>query len=69
MKFSKYNNPNRKIRKTRPNVFSPEYVADQKNQMYALLAQAKTEEEKDAIIKAYDVSMHPYRKGGSNNAY
>ena len=69
MKFSKYNNPRRKTSKTRPCPYSREYVEDRKSELYALLAQAKTEEERDAIIKAYDVTIHPYNKGGNRNAY
>ena len=68
MKFSKYNNPRRKT-STRRCPYSREYVEDRESELYALLAQAKTEEEKDALIKAYDVTIHPYNKGGNHNAY
>ena len=70
MKFSKYNNPRRKThRKPNTSPYSRQYVEEQKSELYALLAQAKTEEERDAIIKAYDVTIHPYNKGGNRNAY
>lgn len=60
MKFSKYNNPNKKHRRKHTTTpYSREYIEEQKKQLYALLAKAKTEEEKDMIIKAFDVSIHP----------
>lgn len=60
MKFSKYNNPSKKHRRKHINTpYSKEYIEEQKEQLYALLAKAKTEEEKDMIIKAFDVSIHP----------
>ena len=63
MKFSKFNNPRRKtIRKTSP--YSRQYIEEQKEQLYTLLAKAKTEAEKDALIKAYNATIHPYREGG-----
>lgn len=60
MKFSKYNNPSKKRRRKHINTpYFKEYIEEQKEQLYALLAKAKTEEEKDMIIKAFDVSIHP----------
>ena len=56
MKFSKYNNPSKKHRRKHTTTpYSREYIEEQKKQLYALLAKAKTEEEKDMIIKAFDV--------------
>ena len=65
MKFSKYNNPRRKTH-MKPNTspYSRRYIEEQKSQLYALMADAKTEAEKDALIKAYNVTIHPYREGG-----
>lgn len=57
MKFSKYNNPNRK-RKSIKRV-SQSYKAELDNQLYALLAKCETEEQKDAIIKAYRITLNP----------
>lgn len=68
MKFSKYNNPRRKTHR-KPNIspYSRQYIEEQKSQLYALLADAKTEAEKDVLIKSYNETIHPYRKGGFNS--
>ena len=57
MKFTKYNNPNRRRRKRSP--YSQEYIAEQRDRMYELLAKAKTEAEKDNIIKAFHITINP----------
>lgn len=57
MKFTKYNNPNR--RKHRAPKHSASYTAQMQDQLYQLLAQAETEEEKANLIKAYNISMNP----------
>lgn len=54
-RFSKYNQPKR--RKTDKSKFSQSYINDRKNEMYKLLAEAKTEEERDIIIKAFNLSI------------
>ncbi len=61
MKFSKYNNPNkrnkRKSRKRSP--YSKAYIEECREQMYQELAKCKTESERDMIIKAFYVSINP----------
>lgn len=61
MRFSKYSNPSRRVRRInhRSSPYSPAYIAEQKKIMFAELAKAETEEQRDAIIKAYDVTIHP----------
>ena len=60
MKFSKYNNPNRKTYKTYNH--SRSYINEQKSEMYEMLSKAKTESEKEMIIKSYQISINPYQK-------
>ena len=55
-RFTKYNNPSRK-RRTRKSAYSQEYIEERRDEMYQLLAQAETEQERDNIIKAFDVSI------------
>lgn len=52
MKFTKHNNPNkkRKARATNPGLHK---------QFQELLVQAKSEVEKEYILKAYDISLRP----------
>lgn len=59
MKFSKYNNPNRRRKAKRKSPYSQEYINERKNEMYSLLAKAETEAEKDGIIKAFNISINP----------
>lgn len=56
MKFTKYNNPNR--RKRRAPKHSASYTAQMQDQLYQLLAQAATEEEKTNLVKAYHITMN-----------
>lgn len=58
MRFSKFNNPSKKRRNTyrKPSKAKQELKED----MFRLIALAKSEEERDAIIKAYSVSVKPY---------
>lgn len=58
MKFSKYNNPNRRKAK-RKSPYSQEYINERKKEMFSLLAKAETEAEKDGIIKAFNISINP----------
>lgn len=58
-KFSKYNNPNKK-RNRKSSSYSSAYIAEKRKEMYCLLAKAETEEERNYIIKAYDVTIRPY---------
>lgn len=60
MKFTKYNNPSKKRRTVRRSPYSPRYIAEQRSEMKRLLANAKTDDEKDTIIKAFDVTVYPY---------
>ena len=57
MRFSKFNNPSKKRRNFRkPSKARQELKED----MFKLIALAKSEEEREAIIKAYSVSVRPY---------
>lgn len=58
MKFTKYNNPNKR-RPKRKSPHSQAYINEQKTELFKLLAKAETEEEKDALIKAFQISIHP----------
>lgn len=58
MKFTKYNNPNRRRSVRRP-AHSEAYVKEMQEKRDALLAQCKTGADKEYILKAYDVSMNP----------
>ena len=57
-RFTKYNNPNR-TRRTRKSAYSQEYIEEKRDEMYQLLAQAESDQERDNIIKAFDVSIRP----------
>ena len=57
MKFTKYNNPNRK--RIRKHTHSRSYCIEMQNEMYQALANAETEADKDMIIKAYNISLNP----------
>lgn len=57
MKFSKYNNPNRRRRK-RYNGHSQKWIDEQRELMYRVLAEEKNDEGKDAIIKAFYVTIN-----------
>lgn len=58
MRFSKFNNPSKKRR----NISHKPSKANQslKEDMFKLIALAKSEEEREAIIKAHSVSVKPY---------
>lgn len=58
MKFTKYNNPKKK-RKARYSPYSQQYISERRDEMYQLLAKAETESQRDAIIKAFDITIHP----------
>lgn len=55
MKFKKKVNKPRKRRSP----YSKEYIEARREEMYQLLGQAKTESERDAIIKAFNASINP----------
>lgn len=58
MKFSKYNNLNRRRNSIRRN-HSNAYREQMKNQLYELLTKCETEEQKNILLKAYDITMNP----------
>ena len=47
--------------------YSAEYIEEQKTEMYASLANCKTEEEKNIPIKAYQITVNPYTPGPRRN--
>ena len=57
MRFSKFNNPSKKRRTYRK---PSKAKQERKEDMFRLIALAKSEEEREAIIKAYSVSVKPY---------
>lgn len=59
MKFSKFNNPakRRKVRR------SSQYVAERRNELYTLMAGAKSQKERDLLIDAYNVTVCPTQTG------
>ena len=59
MKFSKFNNPAKRMKVRR----SSQYVAERRNELYTLMAGAKSQKEQDLLIDAFDISIHPTRSG------
>ena len=59
MTWSKYSNPNRKRRPKRKSPYSQQYINERKKEMYQLLATAETEEQKDMIVKAFNITIYP----------
>lgn len=57
MKFTKYNNPNKRRRSKAG--YSKAYREERKTELYNALATCTTEAEREAVIKAYDISLHP----------
>ena len=57
--MAKFKRKPRRSRKRSP--YSADYIAQQRDEMYRLLGSAKTDAERDAITKAYSVSIKPYR--------
>ena len=58
MKFSKYNNPNRK-RKRRRSPYSTQYIEERKQELMTLLTEAKTDNERQMLIEAYRICVNP----------
>lgn len=57
--MAKFKRKPRRNRKRSP--YSADYITQQREEMYRLLGSAKTEAERDAIIKAHNVSVNPFR--------
>jgi hypothetical protein len=55
------NSINRKRRPKRKckSPYSQQYINEQKNEMYQLLAKCETEEQKDIIVKAFNITINP----------
>lgn len=53
MKFSKFNNPNRRKRKPIPK-YSSEFMEEKRKELRELLAEAKTPAEEKQIIEAFN---------------
>ena len=58
MKFSKYNNPNKRKYK-KPARYSAERREELRNELFRLLSEAKDDREREAIIKAYRITLNP----------
>lgn len=56
-RFSKFNNPNSKRKHFRKH--DQRYVDDLRTQMYAALANCKTEKERDNVLKSYSTTLNP----------
>ena len=57
-KFTRFNNPNHK-RKTRKSPYSEQHIEERRNEMYKLMANAETDEEKDILQKAFSITINP----------
>lgn len=57
-KFTRFNNPNRK-RKTRKSPYSQQYINERRNEMYKLMVNTETDEEKDILQKAFSITINP----------
>lgn len=57
-KFTRFNNPNRK-RKTRKSPYSEQYIEERRNEMYKLMVNTETDEEKDILQKAFSITINP----------
>lgn len=55
MKFSKFNNPNRRKRKPIPR-YSSEFMEEKRTELRKALAEAKTPAEEKQIIEAFNIS-------------
>ena len=55
MKFSKFNNPNRRKRKPIPR-YSNEFMEEKRTELRKALAEAKTPAEEKQIIEAFNIS-------------
>ena len=60
VKITKYSNLNRR-RKIIRNV-TPVYREQIENQLYQLLAKCETEEQRNALIDAYNITLNPERR-------
>lgn len=58
-RFTKYNNPNKRRRPRRPSGHSQAWIEERQDEMYRLLAQETTEEGRDRIIKAFQITISP----------
>lgn len=54
MKFTKFNNPNRKKRKPMPK-YSNKYMEERRQELRKALAEAKTPAEEKHIIEAFNI--------------
>lgn len=59
-KFTKYNNPYRKpYGKRHRSQHSKAYIEEMKNELYQLVADTETDEERELLIDAFRVSVRP----------
>ena len=60
MKFTKYSNPSkRRQKRRRRSPYSRAYIAERKSELNALLARAQSHSERDALVKAFDITINP----------
>ena len=57
MKFSKSRNPRKKTARRSP--YSAAYIEERRRELDELLAKAKSDDERDMLIKAYSISINP----------
>ena len=59
MKFTRYNNPNKRRTPKRRSPHSQEYINERREELIKLLAKTDNPSEQEALIKAYSISINP----------
>ena len=59
MKFTKYNNPNKRRTPKRRSPHSKEYINERKAELIKALAQTDDPKEQEMLIKTYGISINP----------
>ena len=59
MKFTKYNNPNKRRAPKRRTPHSKEYINERKAELIKALAQTDDPKEQEMLIKTYSISINP----------
>ena len=59
MKFTKYNNPNKRRAPKRRTPHSQEYINERREELIKLLAKADDSKEEEMLIATYQVSINP----------
>lgn len=59
MRFTKYNNPNKKRRVKRKSPYSQQYINERKNELCKLLATTENNEQMSMLIDAFNITIYP----------